>query len=68
MAQEEAERGAEVVELLGFEALDLGVAAGVDPGVFAVEEEELAGGGGVVPLHAAGLEEEERAGFGAVDA
>ena len=45
VAEEEAQRGAEVVELFGGDALDLGVAAGVEPGVFAVEQEELAGGG-----------------------
>ena len=44
VAEEEAERGAEVVELLGGGAGDLGVAGGVEPGVFAVKDEELAGG------------------------
>ena len=65
MAEEEAERRAEIVELLGTHALDLRVTPGVEPGVFAVEKEELAGGAGVVPAHAAGLEEQERTAFNA---
>ena len=68
MAEEEAERGAEVVELFGGDALGLGVAGGVEPGELAVEDEELAGGLIVDPAHAAGLFEEEGAGFGAVHA
>ena len=65
VAEEEAERRTEIVELLGCDALDLRVAFGVEPGVFAVEEKELAGWIGVVPAHAAGLEEEEGSAFGA---
>ena len=48
--------------------MGLGVAGGVEPGVLAVEDEDLAGGLGVAPAHAAGLLEEEGALFGAVHA
>ena len=49
-------------------ARGLGVAGGVEPGVLAVEDEELAGGGVVAPAHEAGLFQEEGAGLGAVEA
>ena len=65
VAEKKAQRGAEIVELFGGDALHLGVAAGVEPGEFAIEEEELAGGCGVVPAHAAGLEEQEGSALGA---
>ena len=42
VAEQEAKRGAEVVELFGGDALGLGVAGGVEPGEFAVEDEDLA--------------------------
>jgi hypothetical protein len=41
------------------------VAGRVEPGELAVEEEELAGGVGVVPAHAARLEEQEGSALGA---
>ena len=43
VAEEEAERGAEVVELLGGGAGDLGVAGSVEPAEVAVEDEDFAG-------------------------
>ena len=55
VAEEKAQRRAQVVELLGGDALHLRVALGVEPGIFAVEQEELAGGGAVVPLMRPGL-------------
>jgi hypothetical protein len=63
VAKEEAEGGAEVVELRSGDALDLGVAGGIKPGVFAIEDEEFSGCGGVLPAHFAGLLEQECAGF-----
>ena len=66
VAEKEAQGGAEIVHLFGGEALDLGVSRREGPGVFAVEEEELAGGFGVGPAHAAGLAEEQGAGLGFV--
>ena len=68
VAEEKAEGGAEVVELFGGDAGGLRVAGGVEGGVLAVEEEELAVGGVVGPAHAAGFAEGEGAGFGAVEA
>ena len=67
MAEEKAEGRPEVVQLFGLDALDLRIALGVEPCVFAVEEEELAGGRGVVPAHAAGLLKEKGAALGAVN-
>src|ERR1700676_646253 len=61
VAEEEAQRGAEVVEFFGRDALGLGVAGCVEPGELAVQDEDLSGGLGVAPLHAAGLAEEEGA-------
>ena len=49
VAEEKAQRRAQVVEFLGGDALHLGVAVGVEPGVFAVEKKELAGGGSCSP-------------------
>ena len=58
VAEEKAQRGAQIVELFGCDALYLGIALGIEPRVFAVEQEELSGGRGVVPAHAAGLEQQ----------
>ncbi len=68
VAEEEAEGGAEVVELFGGDALGLGVAGGVEPGELAVEDEDLSDGLGIAPTHAAGLLEDEGSLFGAVHA
>ena len=43
VAKEKAERGAQVVEVAAGNALDLGVAAGVEPGELAVKEEDFTG-------------------------
>jgi hypothetical protein len=59
VAEKEAQRGAEIVELFGGDALHLRVTGRVEPGEFAVEQEELAGRMGVVPAHAARFEEQE---------
>ena len=66
MAEQETQRGAQVVELFWRQALGLSVAGGVEGGVFAVEQEEFAGGRVVGPAHAAGLAQGEGAGFAAV--
>jgi hypothetical protein len=63
MAEKKAQRGAEVVELFSGDALHLGIAFGIEPGVFAVEQKDLAGGICVVPAHAAGFEKQEGAAF-----
>src|ERR1017187_8092995 len=67
-AEQEAEGRAEVVELAGGRAHDLGVAGGVEPAVVAVEDEDFAGRLVVAPAHEAGFPEQEGAGFGAVKA
>ena len=68
VAEEEAERGAQIVELFGEDALDLIRSGRVGPGVFAVEEEDFAGRRRIIPAHAAGFEQEQRAALGSVDA
>lgn len=68
VAEEEAQRGAQIVEVLGGDALGGGVAGGVEVGVMSVENEEFSGWVGVGPAHAAGLFEQQGAGLAAVDA
>src|ERR1017187_1133813 len=60
-AEQEAEGRAEVVELLGGRAHDLGVAGSVEPAVVAVEDEDFAGRLVVTPAHEAGFPEQEGA-------
>ena len=43
VAEQKAQGRAQIVQLFGRDALDLRVAAGVEPGILAVEQEELAG-------------------------
>src|ERR1035437_10623005 len=64
VTEKEAQRRAQVVELLGGNALHLPVALGVEPREFAVEDKDLARRGTVVPFHAAGLDEKQRSSFG----
>jgi hypothetical protein len=68
VAEEEAKRGAEVVELFGGDALCLGVSGGVEPAAFPVQNEYFTGWGVVAPAHTAGLFEQQGSGFGAVHA
>jgi hypothetical protein len=65
VAKQETQRRAQVVEFLGLDALHLGRTTRPEPGVLAVEQEELTGGLSVVPFHAAGLEQQESAAFAA---
>src|SRR5580704_19504970 len=65
VAEKKAQRRAKVVELLGGDALHLRVAGRVEPGELAVKEEDFAGRMGVVPAHAAGLEEQQGSALGA---
>ena len=66
-AEEEAEGGTEVVELPGGDSLGLRVSGGIEPGVFAIKDEDLAGRLVITPAHAAGLFQQECAGFTAVE-
>ena len=65
VAQQKAQRRTQVVQLLGRNALDLRVAARIEPGVFAVEQEELAGGLGVLPAHTPRFDQQQRSTLGA---
>jgi hypothetical protein len=44
MAEQKAQGRTQIVQLFCGDALNLGVAAGVEPGVFSVEQKQLAGG------------------------
>lgn len=68
VAEEESQRRAQIVELFGGCARDLGVAGCVEPREFTVQNEDLAGGLVVRPAHEAGLFEGEGSGLGAVEA
>jgi len=66
VAQQETQWRAQVVELLGLHALHLRLSRRVEPGVFAVEQEDLARRRRIIPSHAAGLEQQQIPAFGAM--
>ena len=68
VAEQKAQGGTQVVELLGRRARDLRIAGGVEPGEAAVQDEELAGRRVVAPAHEAGFFEGEGSALGAVHA
>ncbi len=64
VAEQKAQRRAQIVQLFGGDALHLRVAARVEPGELAIEQKQLAGGRTVIPLHAAWLQQQQRAALG----
>ncbi len=68
VAQQKAQRRTQIVQLRGGHTLHLGISGGIEPGIFAIEQKNLAWRIGIAPVHLARLAQQQSPALFAIDA